>query len=532
MADAEHGIERGGAPAGAGSDDIATTAALSERLASQSRVYDRVLSSISDFAYSFDLDGRFTFANRPLLDLWGIALDVAIGKNFAELKYPDDLAATLQRQIGEVIATKHAVVGETPFTSAAGDEGYYQYIFSPVIGPDGSVEAVAGTTRDITEAKRAEEVTRIADRRKDEFLATLAHELRNPLAPVRTGLQVLKISPPGPAADRAREMMERQLTHIVRLIDDLLDVSRIGTGKIELRLGRIDLRSAVASAVETSRSLIDIGLHKLTVTLPAEPVWIDADHTRIAQAVGNLLTNAAKYTPDRGRIDLVARRDGDWAVVSVADSGLGIPAEMRERVFEMFTQVNKTLDRAQGGLGIGLALVKRLLEMHGGTIGVESAGADLGSTFTIRIPVAPAAEAPAVSLSPAAGTPAARRILVVDDNQDGAESLTLLLTIQGHTVRTAYSGVQAIEVAHAFRPDIAFLDIGLPGMDGHEVARRFRADRALSGIALIALTGWGSDDDKTHSREAGFDFHITKPAEPEEIERVCADVERMGKDRR
>ena len=360
-----------------------------------------------------------------------------------------------------------------------------------------------------------------ADRRKDEFLATLAHELRNPLAPVRTGLEVLKLAPPGPVADAARAMMERQLGHMVRLVDDLLDVSRVSRGKLELKKTRITLQVVLDAALETSRPALEAGRHTLRVSIPGEPVWLDADLTRLAQVVGNLLANAAKYTPDGGHVILDARREGNEALVSVSDDGLGIPPEMLDRVFEMFAQVNRTLDRAQGGLGIGLALVRRLVDMHGGTVTAASPGPGRGSTFTLRLPVADAIE---VSARPPAGdaAPGGQRILVVDDNRDAAESLSLMLELSGHDVRSAHDGPAALEIVRGFIPEVVFLDIGMPGMDGYAVARRLRADSGLAGAVLVALTGWGSEDDKRRAGEAGFDHHLTKPVAAQEVVEVLA----------
>ena len=368
-----------------------------------------------------------------------------------------------------------------------------------------------------------------ADRRKDEFLATLAHELRNPLAPVRTGLEVLKLAPPGPVADAVRAMMERQLGHMVRLVDDLLDVSRVSRGKLELKKTRVTLQVVLDAALETSRPVLEAGRHALRVSIPSEPVWLDADLTRLAQVVGNLLANAAKYTPDGGHVALDARREGNEALVSVSDDGLGIPPEMLERVFEMFAQVNRTLDRAQGGLGIGLALVRRLVDMHGGTITAASPGPGRGSTFTLRLPLAGAVEVSARPPVGDAAAPGGLRVLVVDDNRDAAESLSLMLELGGHDVRSAHDGPAALEVVRGFVPEVVFLDIGMPGMDGYAVARRLRVDPSLAGAVLVALTGWGSEEDKRRAGEAGFDHHLTKPVAAWEVIEVLA---RLGPARR
>jgi PAS domain S-box-containing protein len=390
----------------------------------------------------------------------------------------------------------------------------------------GTRRHLIGVSLDVTERKLVEEALREADRKKDEFLALLAHELRNPLAPIRTALEIER--QPGvdeSAVSRARETMARQLTNMVRLIDDLLDVSRITKGKIELRRERVELATVLVAAVETSRPLIDAGRHQLTTHLPASPVWLDADPTRLAQVVANLLNNAAKYTPEGGHIQLsaavVAAQGGkSFVEIRVADNGTGIPQDLLPRMWEMFAQADRTIGRAQGGLGIGLTLVKRLVELHGGTVSAQSGGRDQGSEFTIRLPVADGASAstprPRVGIPPTAR----RRILVVDDNEDGLETLATLLELSGHEVRTAPDGPSALVAATDFRPDIVLMDIGLPGMDGYEVARRLRAIPDFQTTRLIALTGWGQDADREQSRDAGFDLHLVKPVDPTELRRV------------
>lgn len=430
--------------------------------------------------------------------------------------------------------------------NAAIDQGETYTCEFRIVRPDGSVRwvtnlgvvqfdaagqpaSMTGTITDVTERKCAEEALKHADRRKDEFLATLAHELRNPLAPIRNGLHILKRTRDAAVAVRTREMMERQLSHMVRLIDDLLDVSRITSGKVTLRKEQVLLRAVAETAVEASRPVIEASGHALKLALPEEPVWLAADPTRLAQVMTNLLTNAAKYTPEGGCIELSASREGGEVIVRVTDTGLGIPPGMLAEVFEMFTQVNRTLERCQGGLGIGLALVKRLVEFHGGTITAESPGLGQGSTFTVRLPLVEACAGPTEERS-TAETPSVqppmsgRRVLVVDDNVDGAESLANMLQIGGHEIRTAHSGPAALDAARPFNPEVVFLDIGLPGMNGYEVAKRLRDEPSLSGAVLVALTGWGSDDDKRRSREAGFDFHLTKPVELTAIERILARV--------
>jgi PAS domain S-box-containing protein len=362
------------------------------------------------------------------------------------------------------------------------------------------------------------------DRRKDDFLATLAHELRNPLAPIRNGLQVLQLAGGDRAiAGRAVAMMERQLGQMVRLIDDLLDVSRITRGKLLLRKERVELAGVVRAAVETARPALDAGGHRLEVSLPDEPVWVDADPTRLAQVFGNLLTNAAKYTDRGGRVRLTAHPEGGGVVVSVEDNGIGIAAEHLAGVFEMFNQVTPVIERSQGGLGIGLALVRGLVEMHGGTVEAHSEGPGRGSIFTVRLPAA--RPTPPETLLPAPEVGAARpamRILVADDNRDAADSLTMLLQLAGHEVRTAHDGREAVEAAAAFRPDVALLDIGMPGLTGYEVARRVREQPGGAGVVLVAITGWGQEEDKRRAAEAGFDHHLTKPVDPLALERLLS----------
>ena len=365
---------------------------------------------------------------------------------------------------------------------------------------------------------------READHRKDEFLATLAHELRNPLAPIRNGLEILRRSGQlvGSAA-RARDMMERQLAHMVRLVDDLLDVSRISRGKVDLRLAPLLVQAVLDHALEASRPAIDQGGHTLVLQVPAQPLQVSGDLTRLAQVVSNLLNNAAKYTPSGGRIELAARAEAGRAVIEVADNGTGISADMLPRVFDLFAQVDRTLARSQGGLGIGLSLARQLVSLHGGEIVAESPGLGLGSRFTVRLPLAaepPPSSLPATPRGPGA-TPAAR-VLVVDDNVDGAESLALMLGLLGHEVRTAHDGASALQAAAQWRPEVVLLDIGLPGMSGYDVARSLRTQRPAGDLMLVAVTGWGTQEDQRRSAEAGFDHHLTKPVEAAALEAVLA----------
>jgi len=369
-----------------------------------------------------------------------------------------------------------------------------------------------------------------ADRRKDEFLAVLAHELRNPLAPIRSAVQILRSAETTGADPRpARDVIDRQVRQMARLIDDLLDVSRISRGRIELRREPVDLAAVVRSALETSLPLVESCGHRLDVSLPSGRVPLEADPTRLAQVFSNLLNNAAKFTERGGHISLTAERVDGQAVVRVTDSGIGISPAQLPQLFKMFSQADSSLERTRGGLGIGLELARRLVEMHGGTVEAASGGLGRGSEFVVRLPIAveaPLADQPAAAVSTAAAdqTPAevALRVLVVDDNQDAADSLAYLLKLQGHEVRTAYDGLEAVTAAAAFTPSLVLLDIGLPNLNGYEAARRIRQQPGCKDVRLIALTGWGQEEDKRRSREAGFDLHVTKPLEPALLARLLA----------
>jgi PAS domain S-box-containing protein len=366
---------------------------------------------------------------------------------------------------------------------------------------------------------------RDADRRKDEFLATLAHELRNPLAPLRNGLEVMKLAKgDADATEQVRTMMERQLSQMVHLVDDLLDLSRISRGKIELRKERVELAKVVQHAVETSRPLIEAGGHHLTISMPPGPIYVDADVTRLAQVFSNLLNNAAKYTERGGQIHLNILRQGQKAVVSVRDNGLGIPPAMLPHVFEMFTQVDRNLERSQGGLGIGLSIVKRLVEMHGGDVEVKSDGHGRGSEFTVRLPIVLTIVPPGDGDGELNLPSNRRRILVVDDNKDSAMSLALMLKLLGNEAKTAHDGLQALDVAETFRPELILLDIGMPRLNGYDTAKRIRELPWGSEVVLVALTGWGQDEDRRRSKEAGFDAHMTKPIEPAALAKLLTNL--------
>jgi signal transduction histidine kinase/ActR/RegA family two-component response regulator len=405
----------------------------------------------------------------------------------------------------------------------------------------GTARRMTGVSVDITERKRMHDALqqseselarqaaelRRADRRKDEFLATLAHELRNPLAPIRTGLELLTRSPGGDATERTLGVMQRQITHMVRLIDDLLDVSRITRGKLELDRQRVELASIVDAAVEICRPMIERKQHTLRVVVPEPALAIEADLTRIAQVIGNLLNNAAKYTTDGGVIELSAKRDGEDVVIQVRDDGVGIPADSLADVFEMFSQVNRALERSQGGLGIGLALVRSLVELHGGRVEASSPGLGRGSTFTVRLPIGavPQASQSSADESPAPEIRGRERVLVVDDNEDAADLLSMVLEQSGYETRTVYDGRSAIGAALEWSPSLVVLDIGLPDMSGYDVARELRLPERGAPLTLIALTGWGTQDDKRRAMEAGFDVHLTKPVDAAQFHAALAQLE-------
>jgi PAS domain S-box-containing protein len=377
----------------------------------------------------------------------------------------------------------------------------------------------------VTELRRLQDVLHQSDRRKDEFLATLAHELRNPLAPILNALHIMRLAQDDrPAVDDARSIIERQVRHMVRLIDDLLDLSRITRGKIQLRKQPVELAQIIQSAVESSRPAIDAAGHSIELAMPAEQVIFMADPTRLSQVLLNLLNNAAKYTEPGGNIWVAAAADGDDLIISVRDSGIGIAAEIMPTIFEMFAQADRAVERSQGGLGIGLSLVRGLVGLHNGSVTAHSPGPGHGSEFVVRLPVERVE--PSAGPAPLAGArPApARRVLLLDDNVDGARSLETLLTLLGHQVAATHSGPDCLEKAHTFKPDIVVLDIGLPGMNGYEVARRLRQIPSLRKIPLVALTGWGKEEDRRKSMEAGFSAHLVKPVELPDLEALLANA--------
>jgi PAS domain S-box-containing protein len=510
-----------------------TAQAERERLIAESerqrRIYETVLDSTPDLIYVFDLDHRVIYANEALLNMWGV--DDAYGQKLATLGYEQWHYEMHDREIEEVIATRKPIRNEVPFTGTNGRR-IYDYIFAPVFGPEGDVVAIAGTTRDITERQAAEQALREhterlaeSDRAKDEFLATLSHELRNPLAPLRNSIALLRRSAGDAQAAPIHAMMERQVNHLVRLVDDLLEVSRLSRGTLSLRKQRIELAGVVRNAVETCEAALRAAGHRLTVDLPQERLWVDGDPVRLAQVLANLLDNAAKYTDSGGHIELRLGHDDGVATLRVIDDGAGIAADTLPRLFRMFSRGDRADRGTQDGLGIGLALSLRLVEMHDGTVEARSEGIGKGSEFIVRLPLAAAPEAAAAAAPRRDGDLARMRVLVVDDNHDARESMRMILGLLGADVQVAEGGAEALAILDDYDPAVVLLDIGMPGMDGYGVARAIRSRFAERAITLVALTGWGQEEDRRRAREAGFDHHLVKPADIDALQKLLRSFE-------
>jgi PAS domain S-box-containing protein len=471
-----------------------------------------------DFRYLWVSPGCATWLGRRVEDIVGQPIADVIGAD----------AFAVVRPYMERVLTGRRVEYEQEVPYQGMGMRWVKAVYVPTHDQSGETDGWVACLMDTTTHHKMEEALRDADRRKDEFLAILAHELRNPLAPIRNSLHILRMNnQQDPTADLVGEMIERQVNHMVRLVDDLMEVSRITRGKIELRREPVELAAVVRSAVETSRPLIDAGRHQLAVTIPSDPLIIEGDAVRLTQVIANLLNNAAKYTDDGGQIWLTVRRDGGDVTISVRDTGTGIAANMLPHVFDLFTQAGRATGRSQGGLGIGLTLVKSLVEMHGGTVEAKSKGIGHGSEFVVRLPSATGPQP--IEQSRRMGMPAPplapRRVLVVDDNRDAAASLGMLLKLLGAEVRVAFNGQDALEALESFRPSVVLLDIGMPGMDGHEVARRVRQQPEFHDVTLIALTGWGQEDDRRRSESAGFDHHLIKPADVNALQTLLISLE-------
>jgi PAS domain S-box-containing protein len=495
--------------------DITERKRAEEKLRRSEALYRTLGEAAPDFVWISDATGHVEYANARWMEYSGLTLEELNSAGWEALIHPQDRTALAERWAA---ATR---IGE-PFEAEVRyrrRDGIYRWFWGralPLKNSVGRVERWVGTVIDVTERRRMEETLREADRRKNDFLATLAHELRNPLAPIRNAVQILNLrGSQEPAMQSARDVIDRQLQHMVRLIDDLMDVSRITRGKLELRKERVALASVIEQALEASRPDIEQAQHHLTVQLPPGPVELEADPVRLAQVFSNLLNNAAKYTDRGGRIALTAAVSSDEAIISVRDSGIGIlPAQMPQ-LFEIFSQAASQRARSRGGLGIGLSLVRDLVQMHGGSVEARSEGEGKGSEFLVRLPVARSVTSPGPAIEQAAQTPRSevRRVLVVDDNRDSADSLAALMRLSGHEVQTAYDGLEALERAQAFRPQVVVLDLGMPHMDGLEACRALRREPWGRDLAIVALTGWGQAEDRRRSEEAGFDAHLVKPVD-------------------
>jgi PAS domain S-box-containing protein len=509
--------------------------------AATNKLRQDVLDQMEDAVMAFDVNDHLVFMNPAAERHYRAFASDSLGRTKREIfeeVWPDgDLA---RRSAQNQLQSEGGYRGNLVHVAADGVRTHVETTVTVMRDAQGSDAGHLYVIRDISERFAADrelaaaaarlQVTMDAlveaDRKKDEFLATLAHELRNPLAPIRNALQIMRLSGKAEVQEDARNVIERQLGQMVHLVDDLLDVSRITQGKVELRLELADVASAVQTAVETSRPLIEVGKHDLTVSLPMpQSLMVRADMTRLCQIIANLLNNAAKYTPDGGRIEVSAQREDGLAVVRVKDSGVGISPTMLPRVFDMFAQVDAQSERAQGGLGIGLALVKQLVAMHGGEVQAHSDGPGQGSEFTVRLPLAEAGASSTERIEAhklETGAEQGVRVLIVDDNIDSALTMAQVLEMLGYETRTVHDGLEAVTAAQAFAPDVVVLDIGLPRINGHEAARRIRQLPRGRDMMLVALSGWGQEDDLRKSGAAGFDRHFVKPVDLHALMEVVA----------
>ena len=502
---------------------------------SQRALLAAIVDSSDDAIVSKTLEGRILSWNRGATRIFGYEPHEVIGKPITII-IPPELHAEERQILDKLRHGERIEHFDTVRVTKDGRRVDISLTVSPVLAADGTVIGASKVARDITERKlteqrlrQSEEALRQADRRKDEFLALLAHELRNPLAPIRYALAAnRKFGRTLEQRRNADEIIERQVSHMSRLLDDLLDVSRITRGALELKRTRTELTSIVGAAIETARPIIDAKQHTLVLDLPEQPLQLDADGMRLAQVFSNLLINAAKYTESGGRIRLRAWQDERNVVVSVSDNGIGIAAEMLPQVFNMFFQSHSALGRAEGGLGVGLSLVRGLVKLHGGTVQACSDGPGAGSEFIVRLPLEAPAPEPLAAEADAEVDSAdvGLKVLVVDDNRDAADTCAMVLEASGHHVQTAYTGRQALELARSFRPHALLLDIGLPDIDGYKLAERLRATPWGRSAILVAVTGWGQEQDRQRAAEAGFDQHLVKPISAETVESLLHSLAR------
>jgi PAS domain S-box-containing protein len=517
-----------------GASKIARNVTDRKRTEAERQKFVALAENSTDFIGMCDAHGVPFYINAAGLKLVGLtSLEEASRVNVRDFFFPEDQPRIMDQFLPMVEARGRGEIDVRFRNFRTGEARWMAYKVLKLDEPTGNTFSFATVSQDVTERRQMTDHLRKlaadlsdADRRKDEFLATLSHELRNPLAPLTNMLHLLKRDDTD--ADmrrRALDTMHRQLRQLIRLVDDLLDLSRITHDRIELRRERVDLTTVIRQAVQATRPMAEAAHHDLQALLPAEPIYLNADAVRLSQIFGNLLNNSCKYTRPGGVIRVSARREGSDAVVIVQDNGIGIPPDKLDRVFDMFTQVGKSRAQSQGGLGIGLTLVKRLVEMHGGFVEARSAGEDQGSEFIVRLPDASGESTAPSSTEAAPETVAARRILVVDDNRDAASSLSMLLQTAGHETYTAFDGAAALEAAERHRPDAMLLDIGLPRLNGYEVCRRVREQPWGRDMVMIALTGWGQEEDRRKSRDAGFDGHLVKPVDHAELSVLLQSLE-------
>ena len=491
-----------------------------------------LVEGIQDYAiFMLDLDGNVASWNKGAERIKGYKAHEIIGQHVSRF-YPREATDRLWPQQELALARAQGRFEDEGWRLRKdGTRFWANVIITALYDPDGRLRGFAKVTRDMTARKRIEALEG-SERRLYEFLAMLAHELRNPLAPIRNAIDLMRrTSPDDPAQEWSRGVIDRQVTQLTRLVDDLLDVGRITSGKIVLKKEPVELNAAVRHAVESCHAALAARSQTLDVQCTTEPLVIDSDPTRLSQIVLNLLNNAIKYTPEQGRIEVSVARDGDWAVLRIKDTGIGMPPELLPKAFDLFVQGERSLARTEGGLGIGLTVVRQLVALHGGTVVARSEGANKGSEFIVLLPTAAPKQAMSESATNDARASAQRtkrRVLVVDDNRDSAQMLAALLTTLGHDARVVYDGASAITTAAEYRPDIVFVDIGLPGINGYEVARRIRASAHPQRITLIAFTGYGQDEDRRLARDAGFEHHIVKPVDPATLERIIESIPAPG----
>ncbi|MBA4055809.1 MAG: hypothetical protein C0490_13925 [Marivirga sp.] len=509
-----------------------------EKSESATRLYETILSATPDFVYIFEFGSNehnhtFGYANEGLLKMFGRTFEETVGKTFLEIGYEPWHADLHNQEIELVRKTKQPLRGEVPFNGTNGRR-IYDYIFAPVFDSNGEVEAVAGITRDVTERheteerlKHNEEALKIAAQRKDEFLAMLAHELRNPLAPISSAIEIMALSNYEVGrVQKYSQVIDRQVKHMASLINDLLDVSRVTRGLVEIKKTPQNLVNILRSSIEQVKPLIDAKSQRLHMNYDSKPVVVDGDEKRLIQIFTNVLNNAAKYTLDHGVIEIDMNVQGEYVEVEITDNGIGISEDDHDMIFELFTQAKRTSDRSQGGLGIGLAIVKGLLDLHDGMIDCYSEGLGKGSKFVVRLPLnEESIIRPDNPEELNIGSTSKQFIVVVDDNIDAANSLAEILQLSGHRVQVEHDSSEALDLIFRSKPTVCILDIGLPDIDGNEMARRIRKNPDLANIILIAVTGYGQESDKLESLKAGFDFHYVKPVN---LNILCKTIEELS----